>query len=191
MSSLWLERQSLDSTCLPTCLHSCEPPSAHHTHTCANHTPLLSRVLAAYPYVRREAAFTYDSGLEAPNPAALGREAGRTGAPAMLAARIRASRQLLGTTGGSQEERRPGKQQQQQQRRGAVEAREASDTGEEGELPPAGSYAAALLAAFDDDAVRAARVAVAALKQELMQHNMEAARQLLADTAAAAAVAAS
>lgn len=121
-------------------------------------------MLAAYPYVRRQAAFTYDSGLKAPDPAALGKAAGSTGGPAKLAATMRAGWQLLGI----REEVQPSKQEG---------SRQASSDGVE--PPPAGSCAAALLAVFDDGAVRAARAAAAALKQEVMQHNVEAARKLL------------
>ena len=67
----------------------------------------------------------------------------------------------------------------------AAGSAEASSAGIE--APPPGSYAAALLAAFDDDAVRAARRAARQLKAQLMQHNLEVAGALLAETAAAAA----
>jgi hypothetical protein len=53
-----------------------------------------------------------------------------------------------------------------------------------------GSYAAALLAAFDDDASRAAHTAAwRAKQQQLMQHNADVARRMLAETVALKAAA--
>lgn len=55
--------------------------------------PLLTeeRVLKAYPFLNRAAAFVYDSGLAAPNVAKLARAAARRGPPAALARAIRTS----------------------------------------------------------------------------------------------------
>ncbi|KAI7842453.1 hypothetical protein COHA_004092 [Chlorella ohadii] len=55
--------------------------------------PLLTeeRVLDAYPFLTRAAAFVYDSGRAAPNVAKLARAAARQGTPAVLARAIRTS----------------------------------------------------------------------------------------------------
>ena len=57
--------------------------------------------------------------------------------------------------------------------------------------PPAGSYAAALLQALDNDASRAAHTAAWRAKRAAMQRNVETAQQVLRETAAWAAAAAS
>lgn len=63
----------------------------------------------------------------------------------------------------------------------------AQDDGE----PPAGSYAAAMLRALDKDASRAGHTAAWRAKRKAMERNVETARQVLRETAAWAAAAAS
>lgn len=81
--------------------------------------------------------------------------------------------------------RRLAEEEQAAEEVAAAEAEEAAGDGAAADLQPEpGSYSAAMLAAFDDDAVAAARLAVTALKQEVMQHNVWEVRALLEDTAA-------
>ena len=85
-------------------------------------------------------------------------------------------------------------QQQQQQQRSWLSPWQQQPENEQPEQeagqPEAGSYSAALLRAFEPGAAAAAHEAARSLKVELMQQNVEVARQFLLGAAARAAAAA-
>lgn len=93
----------------------------------------------------------------------------------------------------NEEEERDQQQQQQQQRSWLSpwqQQPENEQPEQEAGQPEAGSYSAALLRAFEPGAAAAAHEAARSLKVELMQQNVEVARQFLLGAAARAAAAA-
>lgn len=102
-----------------------------------------------------------------------GTKVGRAGGSGRLQRRLlekKGSRgnQSQGLPGGGQQER-------QQQQRG---------WDPDGEDPQAGSYSAAILSALRSESSAAARVAVAALKEQVMEHNRAVAAAFMAETEA-------
>ncbi len=165
------------------------------------HVSRPCRVLAAYEYMPRAAAFVYmpKDGPAQPNVAALAAAEGRrlsqwmeqqaVARERLLQLRMGARRRLAEVQGsgdrqrrGAQEEvgglaDRTGKKPRQQQ--------SELEQGAAGPLP--GSYSAAMLHAFDDDAARAAHTAAWRAKRAVMRRNADAARQVLIEAAALAA----
>lgn len=142
-------------------------------------------MLAGYSYLSQGAAYSYTrpaTSGPAPNPVALGAEAGA--AVAALSKqewhglRVRCKKEggrrhllegaLAAASGGlaSAPSSKPAGG-------GAAEGRHADAA------PAPGSYAAALLAAFDDAANQAAHAAAWQLKEQVMQHNVRVARLLM------------
>ncbi|KAL4422298.1 hypothetical protein ABPG75_008495 [Micractinium tetrahymenae] len=151
--------------------------------------PVLTEdsVLAGYPYVSPEAAYSYRRGAASgpvPDPASLGAEAG--GRVAALTKQEWHALRLRCKRGAAAAGRRRLHEAGQTGAGDTLAAASSTAGGNTADgsaadaLPPPGSYAAALLAAFDDEANRAAHDAAWRAKQEVMQHNVQVAKQLLA-----------
>ncbi|KAL4422295.1 hypothetical protein ABPG75_008492 [Micractinium tetrahymenae] len=168
--------------------------------------PLLTedRVLAAYQYVPRAAAFLHRplNDTAQPDPAALAAAEGKR-LSQWMRQQAEARQLLVQKQAGAAQRRLMDLQdaaEEQRQREEEEEDGEPADSAEqEGRhqqragtfiaAPAPGSYAAAMLQAFDDSAARAAHAAAWRAKRTVMQRTAEAARRVLQETAALAAAA--
>ncbi|KAL4425032.1 hypothetical protein ABPG77_001810 [Micractinium sp. CCAP 211/92] len=166
-------------------------------------TPLLTedRVLAAYEYMPRAAAFVYmpKDGPAQPNVAALAAAEGRrlsqwmeqqaVARERLLQLRMGARRRLAEVQGSGDRQRRGAQEEVGglADRTGKKPRRQQSELEQGAAGPLPGSYSAAMLGAFDDDAARAAHTAAWRAKRAVMWRNAEAARQVLREAAALAA----
>ncbi|KAL4439721.1 hypothetical protein ABPG75_002722 [Micractinium tetrahymenae] len=156
--------------------------------------PLVAerRTLEAYNFLQPKACFVYDDRMPGTLPPSKG--AGRQGGPfqgarkdgakgGQAAESKKGQRRLLlekegGGSRGDEDAKSPGPPKPQQQ--------EHPQQGEEPHVdePQTGSYSAAILAALRSESSAAARVAVAALKEQVMRHNRAVAAAFMAESEA-------
>lgn len=165
------------------------------------HVSRPCRVLAAYEYVPRTAAFVYmpKDGPAQPNVAALAAREGQrlsqwmeqqaVARERLLQLRMGARRRLAETQSSVDDQRR-GLQEEDgglAGRAGKKPRQQQSELEQGAARPLPGSYSVAMLRAFDDDAARAAHTAAWRAKRAVMRRNADAARQVLREAAALAA----
>lgn len=144
-------------------------------------------MLTGYSYLSTAAAFSYRRPAASgptPDPAALGAEAGRQAASLPKAEwhslRVRCKRAAAAAGRRHLQEAAQASGGEKLAASGGTADGSAAGGRDSGMLPAPGSYAAALLASFDDSANQAAHAAAWRLKEQVMQHNVQVARQVLA-----------